>query len=345
MIFVGDIAIPHAHAIECVEFPAALYQKNWFGNLEGAIVSDDDNSQHAVYNNSTAITDLLEQFKFKAFALANNHILDAGTLSDTESFLEQHKVEYAGAGKDFTTASQEIVMHENGVEIVIVNFGWEVIQCEITTGNIPGVNPLRKDHVMQTVKGLVEKYPDSKVIPFMHWSYELEAEPQPFERRLAKELIEMGAAGVMGCHPHRIGGFEIYQGKPIVYSLGNWMFHQEHYHNGKLKFPDFCNKELAFEWDFSTDKFQCHFFEYDKKDNSLSYRETSSDVIESMKEYTPFAGLSDSEYKLWYKENHYHKRKGLPIYYWEDSNLLVYTKNKINLMRDILLAQLIKLRK
>src|SRR5690606_30903167 len=111
------------------------------------------------------------------------------------------------------------------------------------------------DHVLDSVERAIRDYPDACILPFMHWSYELEDTPQPFERQLAKKLIDMGVAGVIGCHPHRIGGVEMYKDKPIVYSLGNWMFKQHYYHNGKLKFPDFCNLQLAFEWDFKNNNF------------------------------------------------------------------------------------------
>src|SRR5690606_34460616 len=125
--------------------------------------------------------------------------------------------------------------------------------------------------VLETVRRAIQDYPHAYILPFMHWSYELEDTPQPRERQLAKELINMGAAGVIGCHPHRIGGFEMYKGKPIVYSLGNWMFKQNYYHSGKLKFPDFCNQELAFEWDFSNNELKFHFFDYSHKTSQLVY--------------------------------------------------------------------------
>src|SRR5690606_14631912 len=135
------------------------------------------------------------------------------------------------------------------IKVIIVNFGWEVIQCEITTGNKIGVNPLKKNHVLNTIKCLIDKYPDAKIIPFMHWSYELEAQPQPFERELARKMIDLGVYAVIGCHSHCIGEIETYKNKPIIYSLGNWMFKQNHYFRKKLKFPDFCNFQLAFEID------------------------------------------------------------------------------------------------
>lgn len=227
------------------------------------------------------------------------------------------------------------------IEVVILNFGWEVIQCEVATNNSPGVNPLQKNHVINVLCDTVANYPKAKIIPYMHWSYELEAEPQPFERELAKKMIDLGAAGVVGSHPHRVGGFELYKGKPIVYSLGNWLFKQDYYFDGKLAFPDFCNLELAFEWDFIADKFKFHFFEYDRKESTLTYLRTEDENSPTMLKHTPFLNLSNEEYKSWYRANHYHKNKGLPIYYWDDRPWQVAVKNRWSSSRDKLIKVLL----
>lgn len=63
-----------------------------------------------------------------------------------------------------------------------------------------------------------------------------------------------------------------------------------------------------------------------------------------MKELTPFRDLSADEYKKWYKQNHFHKNKGLPIYYFEDSDLVMSIKNGINKMRDWLISIIVKIR-
>lgn len=345
MIFVGDIALPYSGAVDYSKFPKEFFAKNWVGNLEGALIQEPNPNQFAVFNQLDAIRDLQNAFNFQGLLLANNHILDTGSCDETLSFLNRLKIPYTGMGRTLNESCQPLVLNEGGQEIVIVNFGWEVIQCEAANEDRAGVNPLRRAHVLSVVKRLIKKYPVSKVIPFMHWSYELEAEPQPFERKIAKELIDIGAAGVIGCHPHRIGGVEIYKDKPIVYSLGNWLFRQNYFHKGKLKFPDFCNRQMAFEWNFEKDSFNFHFFEYEKDTtHSVRYLESNSDIQDVGKKYTPFLGMSDSEYKRWYSKNHYHKNKGLPVYYWEDSDLKISMKNKVNRFRDLLLSVYLKFR-
>lgn len=343
MIFVGDIAIPFKGAIKYSDFPEELYKQKWFGNLEGAIVYTDDNSINAIYNHAEAIEELISKFDFYGFGLANNHIFDIGNYLNTIDFLEQNKVAHCGIGK-IKEANQEVVFYEGNQQIVIINFGWEVIQCQVAKGDYVGCNPLTKEHVLHTIGILVKKYPFAKIIPFMHWGYELESEPQPFERELAKKMIDLGVEGVIGCHSHRIGGFETYKNKPIIYSLGNWMFKQNHYFREKHKFPDFCSLQLAFEWDFGGDSFQFHFFNYDKELSKLSYIKSEDVESKIMLSRTSFKQMAEIEYKKWYNKNHYHKNKGLPIYYWEDSDITVFLKNKMNKIRDSFIGLIAKLR-
>lgn len=346
MIFVGDIAIPFAKAISLENVPEELLNKKWFGNLEGAIIQNaiEQQNKAVVFNGQDAIEELIDKFNFSGFALANNHILDTGSYKQTTDFLKQKSISFCGIGEGMYEAALPIFIKEGDNEVIILNFGWEVIQCEVTDGNQIGVNPLRRGHVLKIIKTLIDKYPNAKIIPFMHWGYELESEPQPFERELAKKLIDIGVAGVIGCHPHRIGGFELYNGKPIVYSLGNWLFKQNYFHNGKIKFPDFCNQELAFEWDFDTNQINFHFFDYESINSNLTYTYTEDVNSKTMLKFTPFNNLSENHYKKWYKQNHYHKRKGLPIYYWEDTNLVIKLKNMFNKLRDKAIALLIRLK-
>ena len=346
MIFVGDIAIPYKDAISIKDLPSALKNKQWFGNLEGALIDNSGNSnqESIVFNDKIAIKDLCYKYDFKGFALANNHIFDTGSLKETTDYLTNINVPSIGIGSTLSEANKPFYFTEGDKEVIIINFGWEVIQCEVNLNGKPTVNPLRKDHVLKTVGELISLNPKALVLPFMHWSYELEAEPQPFERDLARQLIDIGAAGVIGTHPHRIGGFEMYNGKPIIYSLGNWMFKQNHYHNGKLRFPDFCNQELAFEWDFKTGKIKFHFFDYNKKTSVLTYSHSENCSSKTMKNYTPFAGLSKTEYTKWYKSNHYHKNKGLPIYNWNDNKVQIRIKNLINKLRDYSISLILKIK-
>jgi poly-gamma-glutamate synthesis protein (capsule biosynthesis protein) len=344
MIFVGDIAIPFCNLMKLQNFPEDFSSKNLFGNLEGEIIDNsliDLKKTRAVFNDRKTIADLVSEFNFIGFALANNHITDLTGHQFTINYLNEINVPFCGIGENIIDASKPLMLIDGEIEVVILNFGWEIIQCEVATNKSPGVNPLQKNHVVTVLCDTVAKYPKAKIIPYMHWSYELEAEPQPFERELARKMIDSGAAGVIGSHPHRVGGFEMYNGKPIVYSLGNWMFKQNYYFDGKLSFPDFCNLELAFDWDLANDDFKFHFFNYDREKSELKFLRTEGRDSPTMREHTPFLNLSEKEYRKWYRENHYHKNKGLPIYYWDDSVFTVKMKSLWNKSRDYLLKLLL----
>lgn len=143
MIFVGDIALPYKAALDYSEIPMHFFDKNRYGNLDGAIVSTDVNNLSAVYNHKDAIIEVLENFNYSVFALGINHIFDV-VKSETTDFISENNIPFCGIGNTIEEANSEVVFFENDVQIVIVNIIWEVIHCEIVSENIQGINPLIK---------------------------------------------------------------------------------------------------------------------------------------------------------------------------------------------------------
>ena len=62
------------------------------------------------------------------------------------------------------------------------------------------------------------------VIVSIHWGVQYAHEPQPWMRDLGQAMLEAGAIAVVGHHPHVLAAVEFYDGRPIVYSLGNLVF-------------------------------------------------------------------------------------------------------------------------
>lgn len=58
----------------------------------------------------------------------------------------------------------------------------------------------------------------------LHWGYEHTDVPAPFQRDLARRLVDAGACLIIGHHPHVPQGWEVYRGVTIFYSLGNFNF-------------------------------------------------------------------------------------------------------------------------
>jgi poly-gamma-glutamate synthesis protein (capsule biosynthesis protein) len=60
----------------------------------------------------------------------------------------------------------------------------------------------------------------------IHWGTEYEHQFNKLQKEIAHELVDAGADIIIGHHPHVVQGMEMYQGKPIFYSLGNFVFDQ-----------------------------------------------------------------------------------------------------------------------
>jgi poly-gamma-glutamate synthesis protein (capsule biosynthesis protein) len=58
----------------------------------------------------------------------------------------------------------------------------------------------------------------------IHWGVELDLEPRPEDIARAEAMIDAGADGIFGHHPHRLQHLEFYEGKPIAWSLGNFVW-------------------------------------------------------------------------------------------------------------------------
>ena len=69
-------------------------------------------------------------------------------------------------------------------------------------------------------------FPERAVLVYLHWGTEYAARPGPGQRQQAHDLLDAGAAAVVGAHPHVVQPVEFYRGRPIVYSLGNFLFDQ-----------------------------------------------------------------------------------------------------------------------
>ena len=61
------------------------------------------------------------------------------------------------------------------------------------------------------------------VIVYMHFGKEYSDAPDDNQKRIAHELIAYGADIVVGSNPHVVQGVEMYNGRPIFYSLGDFV--------------------------------------------------------------------------------------------------------------------------
>ena len=106
-----------------------------------------------------------------------------------------------------------------GATRVIPEAGWAA------TNGHPGMLSSYEVSVEPLLQQIASCHADGeKVVVLIHWGIERDEKPQEYQRALAKRYIDAGADLVIGSHPHVLQGIEYYKGKPIFYSLGNFVF-------------------------------------------------------------------------------------------------------------------------
>jgi len=169
---------------------------------------------------------IFQELGIDIVSLANNHALDFGTVALEDSFetLDGAGILYVGAGKDILRAKQmETITVDNKVigflaaSRVIPVAEWNAGSS--STGMLTTYSP---ELLCQTIKENREKC--DYLVVFVHWGVELNTYPEDYQFRMGRQYIDAGADTVIGCHPHVMQGIEYYNGKPIVHSLGNYIF-------------------------------------------------------------------------------------------------------------------------
>jgi Bacterial capsule synthesis protein PGA_cap len=163
---------------------------------------------------------------FDAVSLANNHSGDFGTPAFAEMLdrLATARVGAFGGGRDLAQAHAPLVIERKGLRIALLGYNEFFPRSFEADVDKPGVAWSEDEQVRRDIRLARELHGADLVIPFMHWGIEHEPLADARQRALARLMIDAGADAVIGGHPHVTQDVESYRGKPIVYSLGNFVF-------------------------------------------------------------------------------------------------------------------------
>ena len=164
---------------------------------------------------------------FDAVSLANNHSGDFGKAAFAEqlALMDTAGLPYFGGGRDATAAHAPWIVERNGVRIALLGYVEFKPRSFEADASRPGVAwSGEDDDVIEDIIAARRVHRADIVILFMHWGWEDEPDPSPRLRAFARRMIDAGADMVVGGHPHVTQGAEYYRGKPIIYSLGNFLF-------------------------------------------------------------------------------------------------------------------------
>lgn len=192
---------------------------------------------------------------------ANNHAMDFGVegLRDTLESLTKAGISTVGAGMTLADSLRPAVLSASGARVAYLGVATTLANGSGAGPNRPGVAPIRvttryvidavtiqetpgmspfaetvvdmgdQEKVLTAVKAAAAE--SDLVIVGIHWGVPngfvaaVQDELADYQRPLGKALIEAGASAVVGHHPHYLQGVEFHKGRPIFYSLGNFIIH------------------------------------------------------------------------------------------------------------------------
>jgi len=168
---------------------------------------------------------------FNLLTLANNHIQDYGEIGvlDTIAHAKKHQFDIVGAGKDRDTAAIPIIVNIKGSDVGFINIA-ENEFCAAAK-NYAGANTFDLIDNTKTINELKKKV--DKLVLIYHGGREHYQLPTPDLRKKFRFFIDSGVDAIVAHHTHCFSGYEYYNNKPIVYSLGNFIFdYKEKYQKG-----------------------------------------------------------------------------------------------------------------
>lgn len=163
-----------------------------------------------------------EALKTDVAVLANNHVGDYGEKGtmDTVSLFKSHNIKTIGAGVNIDEAYKACYLEKDGIKVSMISV------CEnefgIATEKAAGTAGFKIGKLHNRIKE--EKQNSDFCIVIFHGGNEWNPMPSPKVKERYHLLCDIGADAVIAMHTHCPQGYEIYNGKPIVYSLGNFFF-------------------------------------------------------------------------------------------------------------------------
>ncbi|MBI4191001.1 MAG: CapA family protein [Betaproteobacteria bacterium] len=213
----------------------------------------------------------ISAFTFAGFdvaSLAGNHVMDWGAdgLADTIELLERNNIRAVGAGKNIAEARKPVIIERKGVRTAFLAYNSILLHPSYCAeADKPGCAPIRVSTVYEPIEygqpgcpARILTFADRNdleamkndivnakrsadlVVLSIHWGLHFTpAVLATYQREVGYAAVDAGADLIIGTHAHILKGIEVYKGKVITYSLGNFAFDlsltAEHFETPKRK--------------------------------------------------------------------------------------------------------------
>jgi poly-gamma-glutamate capsule biosynthesis protein CapA/YwtB (metallophosphatase superfamily) len=200
----------------------------------------------------------LAALRLDLVSLANNHSMDYGPLAlfDTMAAFDGIGVRHIGAGQTLDEATAPAMFERGGLRVGVLAYSCLVPPGAAAMEQRAGIAPIRVyssyevnaqwaieepgEPEMVRIRTWTDATDEARVrdqiaalrddvdilCASIHWGYGAAEDLAEYQRPLAHALLDAGADVVLGHHVHAVQGVEIYEGKPILYSPGNFIGRQ-----------------------------------------------------------------------------------------------------------------------
>ena len=197
------------------------------GNLEcPATKIDAPVFKRFIFRGEPEWLDTLRQHGITHLNLANNHSIDQGRegLLDTRRNIVEAGMTPMGAGENMQEASEPVLLASEPRNVWFVPSLRLVLENYAYLPDKPCVSQEPMDSLIRRVYRLREADSTAVIIVSLHWGGEHTLKPVPRQRLEAHQLILAGADALICHHTHTLQTIETFMGKPIYYSIGNFIF-------------------------------------------------------------------------------------------------------------------------
>jgi poly-gamma-glutamate synthesis protein (capsule biosynthesis protein) len=193
-----------------------------FANLECPLSETGPHDPHnCCFRAEPATASVITDGGIDVVALANNHTLNAGRdgILNTFATLDKAGIAYCGSRAERERSWEPVIFDVKGTRVGFM-------ACTDLSFEHGSYAKFDKDPAVAQAAVKSAREQCDLLFVSVHWGEEYESMPRDRAIRTARLLIDAGADCILGHHPHTLQGIGVYKGKPILYSMGNFVFDQ-----------------------------------------------------------------------------------------------------------------------
>jgi len=260
-------------------------------NLEGPIQRSNKHVQTPDYTTNFSfdetVLSVFEQNNIGIVNLSNNHTYDKGVavFAEMTNMLSENEIDWFGHPTEYDNEYVHTI-NANGVNINLLGFH----EATVSNFNIESM----KESILSTVESDI----NSLNIVSLHFGPEYRPMSSDIQKKIARAAVDAGADMIIGHHPHVTHEMEVYNGVPIFYSLGNFIFDQyfsEETQSGLVVEMNIEFKDINENFNFKNDPYTLLGGKYEIDKIGLRLLPLKSNLSQPR-------FLGQSEYESWIKE-------------------------------------------